>query len=331
MNTLCNLSVLVTGGAGFIGSHIVEYLLNNSVRYVRVLDNLSTGSTKNIDIAFSKFNNVQFLYGDIRNLETCHQACVGIDAICHQAAFVSVPNSIDNPLTNHEININGFVNILTAAKEAGIKRVVYTSTSVVYDGNSDVKVENDIGNFRSPYAASKYINEIYGKLYTDVFGLECIGLRYFNVFGPRQDPNAAYAAAIPKFIETILLNKQPIIYGDGTYARDFIYISDVVTANILALTTINTMCFGEVFNVGTNNCININTLFDMIKKCLNKNDCKPIYGLVRQGDIPCTYASIEKISSYLNYKPEFSLEEGLLKTIDYFKENMLDDHIKVNN
>ena len=246
-----NIAVLVTGGAGFIGSHIVEFLLNNGAKFVRILDNLSTGSLENINL-LNKFDNLEFMQGDIRDLETCYRACQKIDVICHQAAFVSVPNSLNDPLTNHGINVTGFVNVLTAAKRAGIKRVVYTSTSVVYDGDTNVKTENMIGEFKSPYATSKYINEIYGKLYTDVFGLECIGLRYFNVYGPRQNPNAEYAAVIPKFIEAILLGQQPVIYGDGSYSRDFIYVDDVVSANILALTTMNRNCFGQVFNVGTN-------------------------------------------------------------------------------
>lgn len=322
------LSVLVTGGAGFIGSHIVEYLLNNDVKYVRILDNLSTGSMENISF-LEKFDNTQLVQGDIRDLETCRLACVGINAICHQAAFVSVPNSICNPLTNHSINVDGFLNILTAAKEAGIKRVIYTSTSTVYgdvscEKNSAsgtiVQKEDVIGASPSPYTTSKHMNELYGKLYTDIFGLECIGLRYFNVFGPRQDPNAAYAAVIPKFIEAILSDSKPLIYGDGTYSRDFVYVSDVVQANILALVTTNAKCFGEVFNVGTGRSVSVNELLDQIKKYLNKLECNPLYGPVRPGDIPYTCASIDKISSYLNYKPAVTLEAGLAKTVEYFAE-----------
>lgn len=319
------LRVLVTGGAGFIGSHIVEHLLKSGANYVRILDNLSTGSMQNIETILKNYSNVELINGDIRNLDQCLEACHTMNAICHQAAFVSVPNSINNPLINHDINVNGFLNILTAAKNTNIKRIVYASSSAVYgtsdsDNNSNnIRTESDIPIPKSPYAASKFINEIYGKIYTEIYDLECIGLRYFNVFGPKQDPLAAYAAAIPKFINTIISGNNPIIYGDGSFCRDFVHVNDVVHANILALTTINQAAYGNFFNVGTGQMISINDLFYLIKQCLNKTECEVTYSEKRLGDIPYMCASTENIQLVLGYKPMISLQEGLIDTIEYLK------------
>ena len=315
-----NISVLVTGGAGFIGSHIVEFLLSHGVKYVRILDNLSTGAFSNIKHLFDIYNNVEFIWGDITNIETCRKACKDITLVCHQAALGSVPRSINDPYTSHNVNVNGFLNMLIAIKENNIKRIVYASSSSVYGSNKNkVKIENEIGEPLSPYAITKYIDELYGKIFTDIYGLECIGLRYFNVFGPRQNPTGAYAAVIPKFIKMIVDNKAPTINGDGSYARDFTYIDNVVFANYLALTTKNEECYGKIFNVGTNNNITINELYHHIAEILDKKELTPIYGSVRLGDVPYSNASVEKISKYLGYKPKVSFIDGLRKTIEYFQ------------
>lgn len=315
---LKNLSILVTGGAGFIGSNIVEYLINNEVKFVRILDNLSTGNKNNIE-PFLGANNIEFMWGDIRDLETCRRACKNIDIICHQAALGSVPRSIDNPLDSHNVNVNGFVHILCAAKEAGIKRVVYASSSSVYGSNVErVKVEDENKKPLSPYSVTKCVDELYGHIFSHTYDMECIGLRYFNVFGPRQNPNGAYAAVIPKFIKIISCGQNPVIYGTGEFSRDFTYIDNIVYANILALTTNNTECYGQVFNVGTNNSVSINDLFNHIKKILNNEISVPIYTESRKGDVPNSNASIINISRMLGYSPKIYFIEGLEKTVAYY-------------
>jgi len=315
---LQDLSVLITGGAGFIGSHIAEYLLKNKVKFVRIIDNLATGSKDNISHLLSEFPNLEFVWADITNLESCRKACLNIDIICHQAALGSVPRSINNPLDSHNANVNGYLNILLAAKENFIKRIVYASSSAVYGTNNHmIKIENECGIPMSPYGVTKCINELYGNIFTKMYDMECIGLRYFNVFGPRQNPSGAYAAVIPKFIKTITNDTSPIINGDGSYSRDFTYVDNIVHANILALTTTNSDCFGQAYNVGTNNSVSINELVDMINYITGKQ-CTPTYGLVRIGDIPYSNASIEKIFKDLGYKPKVYFKEGLIRTIDFF-------------
>lgn len=314
-----NLRVLVTGGAGFIGSNIVEYLLLNNVKFVRVLDNLITGKQENVDL-FQKYKNYEFFLGDITDLDTCRRAMVGIDVICHQAALGSVPRSIDNPLASHNTNVNGFFNILLSAKEAGIKRVVFASSSSVYGDNKELpKKEERIGRELSPYAVTKHVDELYGYIFTKTYGLECIGLRYFNVFGPRQDPNGAYAAVIPKFINLMMNNEQPIVNGDGSFSRDFTYVSNVVQANILALTVKNPVCFGECFNIGMNANSTINTLIQTINSILDKS-IQPIYGSVRSGDVPHSHADISKAMRFLKYNPQVKFEEGVILTVKYMIE-----------
>jgi UDP-N-acetylglucosamine 4-epimerase len=309
-------SILVTGGAGFIGSNIVEYLLENNVKSVRILDNLSTGKKSNIEFMLEKYPNLEFMYGDISNLETCRIAVKGIDIICHQAALGSVPRSVNDPLSSHISNVNGFLNILIAAKEVGIKRIVYASSSSVYGDNPTLpKVEENTGNVLSPYAATKAIDEIYGNVFTKCYGMECIGLRYFNIFGPRQDPNGAYAAVIPKFIQLMKNNIRPQINGDGTYSRDFTFVSNAVQANVLSMFATNIDTFGTAFNIGCGGQFSLNELVEAINKGLGTN-IEPIYGSLRPGDIPHSNANISKAETMLGYKVLVKFEEGIKRLID---------------
>ena len=310
-----DLSILITGGCGFIGSHIVETILQDGAKYLRILDNLSTGKMKNIEFLLEKYKNLEFMYGDTTQLETCRKAMKNIDIICHQAALGSVPRSIDNPLSSHNNNVNGFFNLLLAGKENNINRFVYASSSSVYGDHPALpKVELYTGNVLSPYAATKAIDEIYAHVFTKCYGMECIGLRYFNVFGPRQDPNGTYAAVIPKFLNLMKSGKPPTIHGDGSFSRDFTYIENIVDVNIKALTTKNKKCFGEVFNIGTGEHTSLKRLVEMLKKELNV-DIEPLFGPERPGDIPHSIADINKAKELLNYKPKISFEEGIKKYI----------------
>lgn len=313
-----NKRFLITGGCGFIGSNIVEYLLENNAYFVRVIDNLSTGNKRNIEHLLDKYANLEFMYGDITNIDVCRKAVSGIDVICHQAALGSVPRSIIDPLSSHLSNVNGFLNILISAKEAGIKRVVYASSSSVYGDHPVLpKVEENTGNLLSPYAATKKIDEIYGAVFTRCYEMECIGLRYFNVFGRRQDPNGAYAAVIPKFINLMKNGNSPTINGDGNYSRDFTYIDNVIQANVLAMTTQNKESFGEAFNIGVEGQITIYELFKIIKDEL-KLEMEPVFGPNRSGDIPHSNADISKARTILNYNPQILFKEGIIKTINYY-------------
>jgi UDP-N-acetylglucosamine/UDP-N-acetylgalactosamine 4-epimerase len=312
-------SILVTGGAGFIGSNIVKNLLLQGVKSIRILDNLSTGSYTNIDGLLATYKNLEYMWGDITNIDTCRKACKGIDLICHQAALGSVPRSIENPLNSHLSNVNGFVNILVAALENGIKRVVYASSSSVYGTDtSSIKTESTIGDAMSPYAVTKCVDELYAKIFTKTYKMECIGLRYFNIFGPNQNPNGAYAAVIPKFIKTIINDQPPVINGDGSCSRDFTYVDNAVLANLLALSTINSKCFGEAFNVGTNGTITVTKLYETLRDAIGKPENRAIYGPPRSGDIPYSRASIDKITELLNYHPIVGFEDGIRQTVDYF-------------
>jgi UDP-N-acetylglucosamine 4-epimerase len=312
-------NLLITGGAGFIGSNIAEYLLiNKKVKFIRILDNLSTGKKENISGLLEKYDNLEFMYGDITNLEVCRKAVVGIDIICHQAALGSVPRSISDPLSSHLANVNGFLNILISAKESGIKRVVYASSSSVYGDNVVLpKQESNTGNVLSPYAATKLIDEIYSGVFTKCYDMQCIGLRYFNIFGPRQDPLGQYAAVIPKFINLMSNGSSPIINGDGSYSRDFTYVENAVYANYLALETNNELCYGQVFNIGCEGQITILELFTTIQKHLNTG-VKPIFKDVRAGDVPHSNADISKAKKLLGYDCVVKFDEGIIKTIDYF-------------
>lgn len=318
LDVMKNKKLLITGGAGFVGSNLVESLLqNNQVKYIRILDNLITGKLENIQFLLDKYGSekVEFMYGDIANLETCRKAVTDMDLVCHQAALGSVPRSVKEPLSSHVANVNGFLHILVAANEVGIKRVVYASSSSVYGDHPVLpKVEENTGNVLSPYAATKAIDEIYASVFSRCYNMECIGLRYFNIFGPRQDPNGAYAAVIPKFIKLMREGKQPTINGDGTYSRDFTYVDNAIQANILALTTENEKCFGEAFNIGAGGQTTIKDLVKIINLGLN-TEIQPILDPNRPGDIPHSNASIEKAKEILHYNPNISFEEGIKKLI----------------
>ena len=312
---IINKNILITGGAGFIGSNIVEYLLNNDVKFIRIFDNLSTGKKENIQFLLNKFTNVEFIYGSITNLEDCRKAMKDIDIVCHQAALGSAPRSVKDPLSSHQNNVNGFFNILLAAKEQNIKRIVYASSSSVYGDDPNLpKVEENTGNVLSPYAATKAIDEIYAGVFTKCYNMEIIGLRYFNIFGQRQDPNGVYAAVIPKFIQIMREDKQPTINGDGTFSRDFTHVSNAIQANILAMTTTNNEAFGKAFNIGCGGQYSLNRLVEVINENLGKK-IVPNYGPKRPGDIPHSNANINKAKELLEYNPKMSFEEGLKELI----------------
>ncbi len=314
---ISNTKFLVTGGAGFIGSHIAEYLLKNGADFVRVIDNLSTSSYNNIQ-HLEKYNNFEFMLGTITDYEFCLKATHGINIVCHQAALASVPESILEPGKYNDTNVGGFLNILNAARLNGIKRIVYASSSAVYgDDDSYNKFENKIGNQISPYALTKYIDELYANMYSRLYSMECIGLRYFNVFGPRQNPNGAYAAAIPKFLQQIKSGNSPIIFGDGLQTRDFIYIDNIVNANFIAMTTSNNKCFGESFNIGTGEQVQILNVFNKIVEILEL-DVKPIFMEKRIGDVEHSLANVDKANNLLGFNPIISFIDGLNVTVKTF-------------
>lgn len=310
------MKVLVTGGAGFIGSHISDFLISNNFK-VKIIDNLSNGKISNIEHLLNNDNNnnFEFIKGDICDIELLRRELKDIDIICHQAALGSVPRSMKFPELYHSNNITGFFNILLVAKEYNIKRIVYASSSSVY-GDSEIlpKKEEITGKVLSPYALSKWIDELYAELFTRLFGLECIGLRYFNVFGKRQNKDGDYAAVIPKFVDMINQNIRPLINGDGNFSRDFTYIENVVQANYLAMTTKNCECFGKAFNIGCGGNTSIYQVFNTIRKILKK-DIEPIFGQNREGDIPHSLASIELSQKLLGYNPKISFEEGIEKML----------------
>ena len=322
-NSLEDKSILITGGAGFIGSNIVESLLSQNVKYIRIVDNLVTGKMENIKFLLDKYNNLEFMYGDISNIDTCRKAVKNIDIISHQAALGSVPRSVNDPLSSHDSNVNGFLNILIAAKEEGIKRIVYASSSSVYGDHPKLpKVEDNTGNVLSPYAATKAIDEIYAGVFTKCYGMECIGFRYFNVFGPRQDPNGAYAAVIPKFIKLMKEGKSPTINGDGSFSRDFTYVENVVQANILGMSIDNEKCYGEAFNIGAGGQYSLLQLVETLNKEL-KTDIEPIFGPNRTGDIPHSNADISKAKKILGYNPNINFYYGIYKLVNYNKSILI--------
>jgi len=313
------MKLLITGGCGFIGSNIAEYFLENKLfESIIIVDNLSSGFIENIQDLLEKYSNLEFLEADLKDIDVCRNITKNIDAICHQAATGSVPRSINDPLFYHKNNVDGFFNLLIAAKENGCRRFVYASSSSVYgDSESLPKIEQNTGDVLSPYAATKKINEIYANVFNKCYGMEIIGLRYFNVFGERQNPNGEYAAVIPKFIDSVKNRESPTIFGDGSFSRDFTYVRNVVRANYLALTTTNSECFGEVFNIGASGRITINEIFFKICEIMGAN-IVPNYQPNRKGDIPHSNASIEKAERMLGYVPECGFEEGLRRTIAWF-------------
>ena len=315
------MRVLITGGAGFIGSNLAEHLLNDArVKTVRVLDNLATGSVKNI-AAFESDPKFEFIQGDIRDYQTCLQATENIDLISHQAALGSVPRSINDPLTTNDVNITGTLNIFTAAKEKGVKRVVYAASSSTYGDHPGLpKVEDKIGNPLSPYAVTKYVNELYAKVYANVYGLELIGLRYFNVFGPKQNPQGAYAAVIPLFINAVLNNEPPVINGDGETSRDFTYVANAVQANEKALFTENAAAINQVYNIAYGERTTLNQVFEMIKE-VGGSDLAPKYGPERRGDVRHSLADISKAKSLLGYDPAFSVKDGLKIAFEWYRKH----------
>lgn len=310
---------LVTGAAGFIGSNLVEAILKLGYQ-VRGLDNFSTGKKENIDL-FRDNPNFEFIEGDIRNLDTCLTACNGIDFVLNQAAWGSVPRSIEMPLLYEEINIRGTLNMMEAARQNNAKKFVYASSSSVYGDEPNLpKSEGIEGNLLSPYALTKRVDEEYGKLYTKLYGLDTYGLRYFNVFGRRQDPNGAYAAVIPKFIKQLLSNERPTINGDGKQSRDFTYIENVIEANLKACNAPHKAA-GQAFNIAYGGREYLVDIYHHLCKALDKN-IEPIFGPDRPGDIKHSNADISKAKELLGYNPEWSFEQGIEAAIEWYRENL---------
>ena len=316
---LSKLSFLVTGGAGFIGSNLVNYLLKYGALKVRVLDNLSTGFYRNIQ----KFINnpaFEFIEGDICNSETCRKAVEGIDYVLHHAALGSVPRSINDPIATNETNVSGFLNMLVAVKDSGVKRMVYAASSSTYGDSKELpKLEDRIGKPLSPYAVTKLVNELYADVFAKTYGIKAIGLRYFNVFGPNQDPGGAYAAVIPLFMQALSEGKPALINGDGTQTRDFTFIENVVQANIKALLSNKEPAY-PIYNVAFNARISLNELWDMLKS-LTGTDPGLTYGPGRAGDVRDSLADISRIKNDLGYDPGFDVKKGLEITLDWFKKN----------
>ena len=315
------MRILITGGAGFIGSNIAEKLLEDErVSFIRVLDNLATGSLKNI-ASFSSHPKFEFIEGDIRNYDDCFAACENINAITHQAALGSVPRSINEPLITNDVNITGTLNIFTAAKEKNIKRVVYAASSSTYGDHPALpKVEDKIGNPLSPYAVTKYVNELYAKVYASLYNMQFIGLRYFNIFGPRQNPQGAYAAVIPLFVKALLENIKPVINGDGSHSRDFTFVANAVQANIAGLFTVKEEAVNEVYNIACGEQTSLLQLFDSLKQEA-ASELMPQHGPDRAGDVKHSLADISKAKSILGYNPSVSVKAGLKSTFEWYKNN----------
>jgi UDP-N-acetylglucosamine 4-epimerase len=326
MQEIKNKKILVTGGAGFIGSNLCELLLEKENEVI-CLDNFSTGKRHNIE-NFLSDPNFTLIEGDIRNIEDCHKACSDVDYVLHQAALGSVPRSITNPITTNDVNVSGFLNMLVAARDAGVKRFVYAASSSTYgDSEALPKVEDKIGNPLSPYAITKYVNELYAEIFFKTYGLDTIGLRYFNVFGRRQDPDGAYAAVIPKFVKQLVNYESPVINGDGTFSRDFTYIDNVLQMNLLAISTTDPKAVNTVYNVAFGQRATLNELVENLKLNLSKFDNKIAkikieYGPERIGDIPHSLASIEKAKKLLGYNPIYSLKNGLQEATQWYWENL---------
>lgn len=318
--------ILITGGAGFIGSNLVEYFLNKQAK-VRILDNFATGHRHNIE-PFLSNANFELIEGDIRSIEDCMKGVTGVDYVLHQAALGSVPRSINDPITTNNVNVSGFLNMLVAARDAKVKRFVYAASSSTYgDSKSLPKVEDVIGKPLSPYAITKYVNELYADIFSKTYGLETIGLRYFNVFGRRQDPKGAYAAVIPKFVIQLMNHESPVINGTGEYSRDFTYIDNVIQMNERAMLTSNKKAVNTVYNTAVGDRTTLNQLVHYIKEGLTTYDEKIAsveikYGSNRAGDIPHSLASIEKAERLLGYAPSHSIKQGLKEALAWYWENL---------
>lgn len=320
--------ILVTGGAGFIGSNLCEMLLHLGHTVV-CLDNFSTGHIENISHLLIEFSdNFTLIVGDIRNPSDCQTAVSGVDYVLHEAALGSVPRSIKDPATTNAVNISGFLNMLIAARDAKVRRFIFAASSSTYgDSTALPKVEDVIGKPLSPYAITKYVNELYADVFARTYGIEYIGLRYFNVFGRRQDPNGAYAAVIPLFVKKLLNHEQPTINGTGEYSRDFTYIDNVLQMNLLAMQTSNSDAVNQIYNTACGERTTLNQLFDYLRENLSAYDSeiakiKPIYGPNRAGDIPHSLASIEKAKQLLNYKPNFYFKDGLKEATNWYWKNL---------
>ena len=320
--------ILVTGGAGFIGSNLCEALLQEGHEVV-CLDNFATGKMENIQPLLDNFpDRFTLITGDIRKGEDCRKAVEGVEYVFHEAALGSVPRSINDPVTTNEVNISGFLNMLVAARDAGVKRFIYAASSSTYgDSASLPKVEEVIGKPLSPYAITKYVNELYADVFARTYGMECIGLRYFNVFGRKQDPNGAYAAVIPLFVKKLMNHESPVINGDGEYSRDFTYIDNVIGMNKLAMTTENPDAVNQVYNTAFGERTTLNQLVSYLKEYLSEFDpeiaaIEVYHGPNRKGDIPHSLASIDKAKKLLGYNPKFSMKEGLKEAVSWYWENL---------
>ena len=321
-------SVLVTGAAGFIGSNLCEHLLAHNYRVV-CLDNFATGKIENLLPLFDKYPaTLKLIVGDIRNIEDCRKAVEDVDYVLHEAALGSVPRSIKDPATTNAVNISGFLNMLIAARDGKVKRFIYAASSSTYgDSKSLPKVEEIIGKPLSPYAITKYVNELYADVFARTYGMECIGLRYFNVFGRRQDPFGAYAAVIPLFVKKLMAHESPVINGDGEYSRDFTYIDNVIQMKMLAMTTSNSEAVNQVYNTAYGERTTLNQLVEYLRECLSKYDSEIakveiFHGPNRLGDIPHSLACIDKAKTLLGYNPKFSMRDGLKEAVKWYWENI---------
>lgn len=321
-----NKNVLVTGGAGFIGSNLCQELLVLGAN-VTCLDNFSTGRRENLT-EINNYPNFKLIEGDIRNLETCRNACENQNFVLHEAALGSVPRSINDPITSNDVNVGGFLNMLIAARDANVSRFVYAASSSTYGDHETLpKIEERIGKPLSPYAITKYVNELYADVFKRTYNFNTIGLRYFNVFGRKQNPNGAYAAVIPKFVMQLMRHESPVINGNGEYSRDFTYIDNVILMNLLALTTENPKAQNQVYNTAFGERTTLNDLVRYLKEYLSEFDSEiagveVIYGDFRKGDIPHSLASIDKAKKLLNYHPEFSMKQGLKEAVSWYWDNL---------
>lgn len=320
------IKIAITGAAGFIGSNLCEYFISQGYKVIG-LDNFSTGNRSNLS-ALNDHQNFTFVEGDIRNLKTCKNTVQGCDFVLHQAALGSVPRSIEDPITSNDVNVGGFLNMLVACKDAGVKKMVYAASSSTYgDSKSLPKVEEVIGKPLSPYAITKYVNELYADVFYKTYGSNTIGLRYFNVFGRKQDPNGAYAAVIPLFTKQLMNKQSPNINGDGSYSRDFTYIDNVIQANEKAMLTDHPDAVNTVFNVAYGDRTDLNTLVSLLKTSLSRFDpdiklINPTYGSLRVGDVPHSLASIDKAKRLLGYDPQFDLKKGIDEAMDWYWSNL---------